>query len=243
MKHNTMIPESPATCDFLAGQMILIDKPKTWTSFDVVNKIRYSIKIKKVGHAGTLDPLATGLLILCTGKFTKKLTDLQGLDKRYEVIFKLGATTASYDAEHPEENLMDASHVMPGDIERAMATFEGEIEQTPPVYSAVKVDGKRAYKSARKGKEVVIKSRQVTIHSFDSLKAVGPDEFSANIHCSKGTYIRSLIHDLGQVLGVGSYIRELRRTSIGDQRIEDAWGLEDFLAALAEQGQHPVNNS
>lgn len=237
-----MIPESPASCDFLAGQMLLIDKPKTWTSFDVVNKIRYAIRIKKVGHAGTLDPLATGLLILCTGKFTKKLTDLQGLDKRYEVIFKLGATTASYDAEHPEENLTDASHIQAGDISDIMASLTGEIEQTPPVYSAVKVDGKRAYKSARKGKPVVIKSRQVTIHSFDELKMVGPDEYAANIHCSKGTYIRSLVHDLGQALGVGAYIRELRRTSIGDQRIEDAWVLEDFLAALADRDQDPVIN-
>lgn len=237
-----MIPESPASCDFLAGQMLLIDKPKTWTSFDVVNKIRYAIKIKKVGHAGTLDPLATGLLILCTGKFTKKLTDLQGLDKKYEVVFKLGATTASYDAEHPEENLTDASHIVEEDILAVMATLTGEIEQTPPVYSAVKVDGKRAYKSARKGKPVVIKSRQVTIHSFDGLKALGPDEFSANIHCSKGTYIRSLVHDLGQALGVGAYIRELRRTSIGEQRIEDAWVLEDFLKALAEKDQDTVIN-
>lgn len=237
-----MIPESPGACDFLAGQMILIDKPKTWTSFDVVNKIRYAIKIKKVGHAGTLDPLATGLLILCTGKFTKKLTDLQGLDKRYEVVFKLGATTASYDAEHPEENVKDASHIQLEEISTVMDTLTGEIEQTPPVYSAVKVDGKRAYKSARKGKEVVIKSRQVTIHSFDGLKAVGPDEYAATIHCSKGTYIRSLVHDLGQALGVGAYIRELRRTSIGEQRIEDAWALEDFLAALAEKGPDPVLN-
>lgn len=237
-----MIPESPASCDFLAGQMLLIDKPKTWTSFDVVNKIRYAIRIKKVGHAGTLDPLATGLLILCTGKFTKKLTDLQGLDKKYEVVFKLGATTASYDAEHPEENLIDASHIEEAQVSAMMQKFTGEIEQTPPVYSAVKVDGKRAYKSARKGKAVVIKSRQVTVYAFDSLKEVGPNEYSANIHCSKGTYIRSLVHDLGQALGVGAYIRELRRTSIGEQRIEDAWVLEEFLAALADRDQDPVIN-
>lgn len=237
-----MIPESPASCDFLAGQMLLIDKPKTWTSFDVVNKIRYAIKIKKVGHAGTLDPLATGLLILCTGKFTKKLTDLQGLDKKYEVVFKLGATTASYDAEHPEENVTDASHIEEEQISTVMQKFTGEIEQTPPVYSAVKVDGKRAYKSARKGKPIVIKSRQVTIYGFDSLKEVGPNEYAANIHCSKGTYIRSLVHDLGQALGVGAYIRELRRTSIGEQRIEDAWVLEEFLEALAERNQDPATN-
>ncbi len=238
-----MIPESPASCDFLAGQMLLIDKPKTWTSFDVVNKIRYAIKIRKVGHAGTLDPLATGLLILCTGKFTKKLTDLQGLDKKYEVVFKLGATTASYDAEHPEENVTDASHIQEEQIATMMQEFTGEIEQTPPVYSAVKVDGKRAYKSARKGKPVVIKSRQVTIYAFDNLKRVGLNEYAANIHCSKGTYIRSLVHELGQALGVGAYIRELRRTSIGEQRIEDAWVLEEFLAALANRDQDTVIDS
>lgn len=235
-----MIPDSPADCDFLAGQMLLIDKPKTWTSFDVVNKIRYAIKIKKVGHAGTLDPLATGLLILCTGKFTKKLTDLQGLDKRYDVVFKIGATTASYDAEHPEENLTNTDGVGVEQIQKAMASFVGEIEQTPPVYSAVKVNGKRAYKAARKGKKVEIRSRQVTIHAFDGLDQVGPEIFSASIHCSKGTYIRSLVHDLGQALGVGAYIQELRRTSIGDHRIEDAWVLEDFLNALPPKDRNPV---
>lgn len=237
-----MIPESPAGCDFLAGQMILIDKPKTWTSFDVVNKVRYAVKIKKVGHAGTLDPLATGLLILCTGKFTKKLADLQGLDKHYEVVFKLGATTASYDAEHPEENLMDASQVSIEQILESMASLSGEIDQTPPVYSAVKVDGRRAYKSARRGQEVMIKSRQVMIHAFDGLEQIGPDLFSAHIHCSKGTYIRSLVHDLGQMVGVGAYIRELRRTAIGEQTIEDAWVLDDFLTALSKKDQDPAIN-
>ncbi len=212
--------------------MLLIDKPKTWTSFDVVNKIRYAIRIKKVGHAGTLDPLATGLLILCTGKFTKKLNDLQGLDKEYEVIFKLGATTASYDAEHPEEALKDASHVTEAMMRNAMEQLSGTIEQVPPVFSAVKVDGKRAYKFARKGKQIEIKPRQVAIHAFDQLKPVEDGLYSARVHCSKGTYIRSLIHDLGQLLGVGAYIRELRRTTIGEFRIKDAWPLHIFLDQL-----------
>lgn len=227
-----MIPESPGECDFSEGQMLLIDKPKTWTSFDVVNKIRYAIRTKKVGHAGTLDPLATGLLILCTGRFTKKLNDLQGLDKEYEVLFKLGATTASYDAEHPEENVRDASHITDSGLLEAMADLTGDIEQVPPVYSAVKVDGKRAYKAARKGQQIKLNSRQVTIFAFDRLVQEDEGIYSARIHCSKGTYIRSLVHDLGQALGVGAYIRELRRTSIGEHSITQAWPLEDFLNAL-----------
>ena len=239
---NPMIPENPAACDFAAGQMLLIDKPKTWTSFDVVNKIRYAIKIKKVGHAGTLDPLATGLLILCTGKFTKKLNELQGLDKEYLVTFKLGATTASYDAEHPEENLTDATHITRDQILAAMEALTGDIEQLPPVFSAVKIDGKRAYESARKGKAVEVRPRQVTIHAFDQLEEVEPGIYAARVHCSKGTYIRSLVHDLGQALGAGAYIRELRRTAIGGHRIESAWPLEDFLQQLPKREPGPAKN-
>ncbi len=229
-----MIPPSPGDTDFLAGSLLLIDKPKGWTSFDVVNKIRYATRTKKVGHAGTLDPLATGLLILCTGKLTKQLQDLQGLDKEYEVTFKLGATTASYDAEWPEEQITDASHLQASDVAEAMKAFVGEVEQVPPVFSAVKVQGKRAYESARKGQEVVIRPRQVCIAEFALLEGAELEagHFRAKIACSKGTYIRSLVHDLGQALGVGAYIRELRRTSIGEHRIESAWALTDFLEAL-----------
>ncbi|MDP5172384.1 MAG: tRNA pseudouridine(55) synthase TruB [Bacteroidia bacterium] len=237
--------DSPADTDFLAGAMLLIDKPKEWTSFDVVNKIRYAINIKKVGHAGTLDPLATGLLIICTGKFTKKLTELQGMDKEYEVIFKLGATTASYDAEQPEENLCDATHITREQVAAAMTTFLGEIDQVPPVFSAIKVNGKRAYKSARQGQEVELKSRRVSILAFELLEddSLEANTFSARIHCTKGTYIRSLVHDLGQALGVGAYIRELRRTAIGEQRIEAAMLLSDFLAALPPRPERAKKNS
>ncbi|MEO1451819.1 MAG: tRNA pseudouridine(55) synthase TruB [Bacteroidota bacterium] len=217
--------------DFAAGQTLLFDKPKTWTSFDVVAKVRNAIGIKKVGHAGTLDPLATGLLILCTGKHTKTIEQIQGQEKEYEVIFKLGAVTASYDAEYPEERVQDASHITRADIEAAMETFVGEIEQVPPVFSAVKVNGQRAYKAARKGQKVKLRSRQVHVYAFDQLEVV-PDEgatWSARIRCSKGTYIRTLVHDLGQKLGVGGYIRELRRTRIGDHLVGNAWQIQDFV--------------
>lgn len=217
--------------DFQSGQTLLFDKPKGWTSFDVVKKIRGTIRIKKVGHAGTLDPLASGLLILCTGKHTKQIESIQGAEKGYETIFKLGATTPSYDAEHPEENLIDANHITRGQIEAALPTFRGEIKQYPPVFSAVKIDGKRAYKSARKGKEVALRPRLVQVYQFDLVEdpAVEPPEYKAIIRCGKGTYIRSLVHDLGQTLGVGAYIRELRRTFIGPHHVDQAWDIQDFV--------------
>lgn len=237
----TLIPQIcltfPSSCpifadmDFLAGQTLLFDKPKTWTSFDIVKKVRGTIRIKKVGHAGTLDPLATGLLILCTGRHTKTINQIQEMEKEYWVRGKLGATTPSYDAEFPEEKLTDASHLDRAALEKAMEKFKGLIEQVPPIFSAVKVDGQRAYKAARKGKSLELKSRQVHIYDF----ALTEDEwelpvFEARIRCSKGTYIRSLVHDLGQALGVGAYIQELRRTRIGEYRVEDAWQIEDFVA-------------
>ena len=223
--------------DFQAGQTLLFDKPKGWTSFGVVKKVRYTVKVKKVGHAGTLDPLATGLLILCTGKATKTIDQIQGQEKEYEVIFKLGATTASYDAEQPEENLTDASHIDAEAVEQAMGPFRGEIEQVPPIFSAVKVGGKRAYQAARKGQEIELKSRRVQIQAFEliSLPEVAPPRFAARVVCSKGTYIRSLVHDLGQALGVGAYLHELKRTRIGDYRLEDAWQLEDFVAEFGRE--------
>ncbi|MEO0471366.1 MAG: tRNA pseudouridine(55) synthase TruB [Bacteroidota bacterium] len=216
--------------DFLSGQTLLFDKPKEWTSFDVVKKVRNAIRIKKVGHAGTLDPLATGLLILCTGKHTKQINDIQGQEKEYLTEFKLGATTPSYDAEFPEENLCDASQIRPTDIEAVLPQFTGTITQTPPIFSAVKVNGKRAYKAARSGEEIVLKTRQVEVYEFRLMKADLPDDhFRALIRCSKGTYIRSLVHDLGQALEVGAYIRELRRTRIGAYQVADAWQIDDFV--------------
>lgn len=218
--------------NFEEGQTLLFNKPKTWTSFDLVKKVRNTIRIKKVGHAGTLDPLATGLMILCTGKHTKQIDTLTGMNKEYVVHFRLGATTASYDAEMPEENEKEVSHLTKAEIEAAMKTFEGEIAQIPPAYSAVHVDGKRAYELARKGKEVELKARNVTIFRFELLDCEDLKNVKALVLCSKGTYIRSLIHDLGQILGVGAYILELERTKIGDFSLENAWDLEEFIAKV-----------
>ncbi len=229
-----MMPQDPAETDFQAGALLLIDKPKGWTSFDVVNKVRNALRVKKVGHAGTLDPLATGLLILCTGKMTKQLADLQGLDKCYEVEFKLGATTASYDAEQPEEAHCGISHITREAIETAMQQWTGDIDQMPPIFSAIKVGGKKAYQAARKGQDIQLSPRQVKILAFDQLTELNAAGglYSARVHCSKGTYIRSLVHDLGQTLGVGAYIRDLRRTAVGDLSITEAWALPAFLEAL-----------
>ena len=221
--------------DFLAGQTLLFDKPKGWTSFDVVRKVRNSIRIKKVGHAGTLDPLASGLLILCTGRHTKTINQIQEMEKEYEVLFKLGATTPSYDAEFPEENVVDATGIRRESVEQGMQAFSGEIDQIPPMFSAVKVDGQRAYKAARKGKKLELKSRKVHIYEFVLLdQTLTPTLFAAKIRCSKGTYIRSLVHDLGQQLGVGAYIRELRRTRIGEYHVDDAWEIDNFLTTYSQ---------
>jgi len=225
--------------DFLAGQTLLFDKPKGWSSFDVVKMIRSNIRIKKVGHAGTLDPLATGLLILCTGKHTKQIQYIQETEKVYETVFKLGVTTASYDAEQPEENQQDASHIKVADIEAALTQFRGDIIQVPPIYSAVKIDGKRAYKSARKGREVKLRKRFVSVYEFELIdQGLEAPFFAARIRCSKGTYIRSLVHDLGQALGVGAYITELKRTRIGDHRLEDAWQIDDFVKKVRSERQN-----
>lgn len=233
-----------AEMDFRAGEVLLFNKPKTWTSFNVVAKVRYLTKEKKVGHAGTLDPLATGLLILCTGKKTKEIQGIQDAEKEYEVEFCLGATTPSYDAEFPPENLKDASHIHRDTVEAALTQFRGEIIQIPPIFSAVKVNGKRAYQSAREGKEVEIKPRTVQIREFELTQFDSPQKIKARIVCSKGTYIRSLVHDLGQALGVGAYMTELCRTRIGNYSLENAFEIPDFEAqikqfrnASADQGQ------
>ncbi len=225
--------------NFQEGQTLLFNKPKGWTSFDVVKKVRGIIQRRvgrtKVGHAGTLDPLATGLLILCTGRHTKLIESMQNLGKGYVVTFKLGATTASYDAEFPEENISDTSQITQEMVEAALGNFRGEITQLPPIFSAVKIDGKRAYKSARKGKEVKLRPRNVVVTRFELLEYQGPNAISAEIHCSKGTYIRSIIHDLGQALGVGGYILELERTFIGPHKLTDAWEIDAFQQMMEEE--------
>ncbi|MFK7972028.1 MAG: tRNA pseudouridine(55) synthase TruB [Bacteroidia bacterium] len=220
--------------DYIKGETLLIDKPLGWSSFDVVKKIRYhlcralEIKKLKVGHAGTLDPLATGLLILCTGKSTKSIERIQGQIKEYEATIKFGATTASYDAETPEENITDISQLTEATILEAITHFTGRVVQYPPVFSAVKVDGKRAFKSARKGQKVDIPSREIWVEKFEILDFSSP-EAKVRITCGKGTYIRSLAHDLGQHLGTGAYLTQLRRSAIGDYRADDAWQIEDFI--------------
>lgn len=220
--------------DFAAGETLLFDKPKGWSSFDLVKKVRNMIHFKKIGHAGTLDPLATGLMILCTGKHTKTIDTVQAKEKEYEAVIRLGATTQSYDSEHPEENITDVSHLTEAIIAAAMKDFEGEIQQVPPIFSAVQVDGKRAYALARKGKEVTLTPRSVHIYAYKIIDYVSPAHFTVHIRCSKGTYIRSLAHDLGQKLGVGGYLLALKRTKIGNFDLKDAWTLEAFQEELAK---------
>lgn len=210
------------------NEVLLIDKPLKWTSFDVVNKVRYAAKYKKVGHAGTLDPLATGLLILCTNKKTKEIDTYQAQEKEYTGTLVLGKTTPSVDLETEFDAEYPVDHITPEALAAAVAKLSGVIDQIPPAHSAIKVNGKRAYESARKGEEVVIKSRQVEIKEFDIDTSNFP-EISFRIVCSKGTYIRSLVRDFGELLQSGAYMSSLRRTRIGNFKIENALSLEQFL--------------
>ena len=214
--------------DFLDGQIILLDKPLDWTSFQAVNKLKYKLKNEfnlpkkfKIGHAGTLDPRATGLLIVCTGKFTKKIQEIQDAPKEYLTEVKIGVQTESYDTEKPEILQQDYSHISEEFILETLQKFVGEIDQKPPVFSAIKIDGNRAYDMARKGEEVEMKSRKTTIHYLNNIEIELPF-VRFTVGCSKGTYIRSLAHDIGQELGVGAYLTNLRRTKIGDYSVEDA---------------------
>ncbi len=228
---------------FLDGKLLLIDKPLQWTSFDIVNKIRYLIKVKKVGHAGTLDPLATGLLIVCTGKFTKKINEYQGLPKTYTGTLILGATTASYDLETAPENFKSIDHLTENDIHQATIPFVGEILQIPPQHSAIKKEGMRLYESARKGIEVKVDPRKVNIISFE-ITQINLPNIEFKVVCSTGTYIRSLVKDFGEALGVGAYMSALRRTKIGDFNIDEAIQWEDLKKEidqlLASQEEHEV---
>lgn len=207
--------------DFKSGQILLIDKPLTWSSFQAVNKVRWVIKkafnIKKikVGHAGTLDPLATGLLVICTGKFTKRLQEFQGQIKEYTGEITLGGTTPSYDLETEVNETYPIDHISEELVHKATQQFIGTIEQYPPVFSAIKKDGKRLYEYARKEQEVVIESRQITIDEFEITKIDFP-KLEFRVVCSKGTYIRSLAHDFGKALHSGAHLSKLRRTKIGD---------------------------
>lgn len=213
--------------DYKNGQVLLIDKPLEWTSFQVVNKLRWHIRQQfnlkkiKVGHAGTLDPLATGLLVICTGKFTKKINEYQGQIKEYTGEITLGATTPSYDLETEVNATFPINHISPELIYETAKSFVGEIEQIPPLFSAIKKEGRRLYDIAREGKTTEIKSRKIKIDSFE-ITNINLPKVSFKVVCSKGTYIRSLAYDVGQALNSGAYLSKLRRTKIGDLKVENA---------------------
>ena len=223
----------------IEGEILLINKPLKWTSFQVVNKIRWLIKTKfnikkiKVGHAGTLDPLADGLLIICTGKMTKKIDQFQNLDKIYTGNFFLGATTPSYDLETEVNSVKPINNISEKLISKALKSFNGKITQTPPIFSAIKHKGKKLYEYARKGETVKIKEREVLIHEFIITKYQLP-ELSFLVKCSKGTYIRSLANDFGKKLKCGAYLSKLTRTAIGNHLLEDSISIEDFEKTLGQ---------
>ncbi len=218
---------------FEAGRVLLFDKPIGWTSFDLVRKVRNLLKIAKVGHAGTLDPLATGLLIICTGKFTKKINEYMGMEKEYTGTFTLGSTTASYDLESPPENFISTEHLTEQDLLTATKPFIGAIMQMPPQFSAIKKDGKPLYLSARKGIEVAVVPRPITITEF-AITQIALPIVHFKVVCTTGTYIRSLAHDYGKVLGVGAHLSSLVRTRIGVFSNEDALQIEDFVAQIKD---------
>jgi tRNA pseudouridine55 synthase len=211
------------------GRILLVDKPLHWTSFDVVNKLRHKLKTKKIGHAGTLDPLATGLLIICVGKMTKKIEEFMGQEKEYTGQFILGQTTASHDLETPVSEQQDISHVTAEMIHRTSTMFLGNIQQLPPQHSAIRIKGKRAYEYARAGKEIALATREVTVNAFE-IKQINLPEVRFRIVCSKGTYIRSLVRDFGAHLKVGAYLSALCRTRIGNFTLEDAVSIDEIEA-------------
>lgn len=223
--------------DYQAGQVLLIDKPLTWTSFQVVNKLRweirqaFNIKKIKVGHAGTLDPLATGLLVICTGKMTKQIDTFQGQIKEYTGTFVLGGITPSYDLETEVNETFETKHITEDLIHKTTAQFTGDIKQFPPIFSALKKDGKRLYEYARAGETVEIKSRSIHVSEFEITKIEGLN-IDFRIVCSKGTYIRSLAHDFGKALQSGAHLSALRRTKIGDFNVENGVSVEEFIASL-----------
>lgn len=222
------------TEEILEGQIILLDKPLTWSSFQAVNKLKYLLKRHfdlpkkfKIGHAGTLDPLATGLLIICTGKFTKKITEIQAQPKEYTGTFYLGATTPSYDLETEIDQTFSTAHIDETLIQKTVTQFLGEIDQKPPVFSAIKKEGVRLYEHARAGVEVEIASRKTTIYEFEITRIALP-EIDFRVVCSKGTYIRSLAYDFGKTMNSGAHLTALRRTKIGNHQVLDAFTPEQF---------------
>ncbi|OMQ12726.1 tRNA pseudouridine(55) synthase TruB [[Flexibacter] sp. ATCC 35103] len=224
--------------DYLNGQLLLIDKPLKWSSFQAVNKLKYLLINKvglpkkfKIGHAGTLDPLATGLLLICTGKFTKRITELQGQAKEYTGTFYIGATTPSYDLETEIDEAFPTSHIDEALIHETVKQFLGEIDQKPPIFSAIKKDGVRLYEHARAGETIEIASRKTTIHEFEITRIALP-EVDFRIVCSKGTYIRSIAYDFGKAMNSGSHLTVLRRTKIGDYDVKNAIDVTLFEESL-----------
>ncbi len=234
-------PASPVPENLLAGKALLIDKPLGWTSFDVVNRLRFAIakhfgarqKTLKVGHAGTLDPLATGLLVVCVGAYTKKIEQIQAIEKTYTGTIRLGSTTPSFDLETEIDATFSTDHVDSDLLEKARLQFLGEIQQAPPAFSAIKIDGKRVYESARRGEEIEMKKRPVTIHRFEIERVEMPDVHFL-VECSKGTYLRSLAHDFGKAVGSGGHLIALRRTASGPFSIENAWQVADLVELLKQ---------
>jgi tRNA pseudouridine55 synthase len=224
----------PKTINFDEGTVILVNKPLNWTSFDVVNRIKYAIKHNlhlkkiKIGHAGTLDPMADGLLIICTGRYTKLLENLSGSSKTYIAKIKIGATTPCFDREGEEENIVEYYHITRERIIEVSKEYIGLIDQVPPIFSAVKIKGKNAYSLARRGKDIELKSRQVNISQLE-ITEVSLPYITFNVNVSKGTYIRSLANDIGKSLGVGAYLYNLTRTSIGEFNLDDALEIEDIV--------------
>jgi tRNA pseudouridine55 synthase len=216
---------------FAEGKVLLIDKPLEWTSYDVIRKLRKIINIKKIGHAGTLDPLATGLLIVCTGKFTKKINEYMAQEKEYTGTITLGAVTPTYDRESEPENVTSLNGITEEMIKEKTKQFTGEILQTPPIHSAIKQNGKPVYFMARKGMEVILEPRKVTIKEFEITNVELP-VVSFKVVCTTGTYIRSLANDFGVALGCGGYLSELRRTRIGNFKVEDAVTMEEFKSTV-----------
>jgi tRNA pseudouridine55 synthase len=223
--------------EFKKGEVVLINKPATWTSFDIVNSFRHFMRAKlglgklKVGHAGTLDPLATGLLLVCTGPFTKRIVEFTDYEKEYTGTFMLGATTTSYDSEQPIDQTYPTSHITEDLIIAAAKKQTGTIQQIPPIFSAVKIDGKHAYEYARKDKELIMPPKEITISEFEITRIALP-EIDFRIVCSKGTYIRSIARDFGEDLGSGAYLTSLCRTRIGPFHLKDAWELQTLKDVL-----------
>ena len=237
------IQKENKTFSFAEGELLLVDKPLTWTSFDVVGKLRNTMKpLKlKVGHAGTLDPLATGLLIICTGKLTKKIDGFQAEDKEYTGTITIGATTPSYDLETEIDQTFNISEITEEQIYDAAKSFVGELDQFPPAHSALQINGERAYEKARRGEEVELKSRRVNIQSFE-IENIELPNIQFRIKCSKGTYIRSIANDFGKVLNNGAHLSSLRRTMSGDFHVDNAWNLEELIEKIREQKAQLTEN-